>query len=184
MTEDAALAQLTAALQRAEEDGYRRATAEHRAALVGLDPAGLIAGAYADAMEQTASRMVQVDADFAERLRVFAGKLRDLVTPPKVVAYEPRAGAKVPAEQDVVSASFDSDMDPAKVTLEVRASTGGAPLKGEQTYDHGSRTVSLRLTGRGLTAGVAYKAIVDGASTDGYALDSDAVSWEFTAEAE
>lgn len=178
MAEDAALAQLTAALLRAEEEGYRRATVEHRAALVGLDAAGLIAGAYADAMEQTASRLVQVDAAFAERLRVFAGNLRGLVTPPTVTAYEPRAGAKVPITQNVVSATFDREMDAASVTLDVQRAAGGTPLKGAVTYDHGSRTVSMTLD-HGLKPAVPYRATVAGSSAEGYKLEP--VSWEFTA---
>jgi hypothetical protein len=176
---DAALEQLTAALQRADLQGFERGQATAKAELAGLDPAGLVCGAFADAMEATASRYVQIDAGFADRLRAYAEKLRTLAAPAKVIAYDPRGGAVVTPDTDIVQATFDQDMDPGKVSLEVKAVSGGAALKGDQTYDHGSRTVSLRLV-NGLTAGVSYRATVDGASSEGAAL-ADAFSWEFSA---
>lgn len=83
MADETALAQITAALQRADDEGYQRGVEQTKAELAGLDAAGLVCGAFADAMDSMSSRMVQIDAAFAGRLKEFAGELRRLAAPPE-----------------------------------------------------------------------------------------------------
>lgn len=162
------LQEVTEALHRADAEGFARGYAQARNELA-PDVEQLLAHVFADALDSLSSRTVQRSPEFAKSIRALHDQMRAIAVPARVVGLEPADGAQGVAVDNLVSATFDRELEDAELT--VHPASGGQALAGEVQID--GKTVTFA-PANGLTSGVAYRASV---STKA----GDTREWTFTA---
>jgi hypothetical protein len=180
MADASPLEAVTAALHRADAEGFARGYEQARAELQGADAGALLLGAFADAMDSAAGRLSLVDGPLASHLSSVASSLHLAVQPVTVQAHEPADGARdVPADQPV-AVTFGREVDPGSVELAVQPAQGGQALAGEVSYDERTRTATFAAA-HGLTPGVAYRATARARTPGAGGREMEPFEWTFTA---